>query len=175
MLEEGTRITLKAVEHDAQKYAFVRWEAYDYENDVWEIYSTDRTISFAVEGEMKLRAVFGGIVRALHIHGTTNLYGKGIYHWNFDGNFWNEELGKYEGQGDLEISIDSEYVNDIAGLFANFNIVAVESNGRNTVIEASDLVIDLGDYKAEEGWYEITVSYGSFTMTVDVMVVHAYN
>lgn len=173
MLEEGTRITLKAVEHDAQKYAFVRWEAYDYENDVWEIYSTDRTISFAVEGEMKLRAVFGGIVSALHIQGTTNLYGKGIYHWNFDGNFWNEELGKYEGQGDLEISIDSEYVNDIAGLFANFNIVAVESNGRNTVIEASDLVIDLGDYKAEEGWYEITVFYGSFTMTVNVMVVPA--
>ena len=175
MLEEGTRITLKAVEHDAQKYAFVRWEAYDYENDVWEIYSTDRTISFAVEGETKLRAVFGGIVRALHIHGTTNLYGKGIYHWNFDGNFWNEELGKYEGQGDLEISIDSEYVNDIAGLFANFNIVAVEANGRHTVIEASDLVIDLGEYKAEEGWYEITVLYGSFTMTVNVMVVPARN
>jgi len=173
MLEEGTRITLKAIEHDAQKYAFVRWEAYDYENDVWEIYSTDRTISFAVEGEMKLRAVFGGIVRALQIHQNTNLYDKGVYHWNFDGNFWNEELGKYEGQGDLEISIDSEYVNDIEGLFANFNIVAVETNGRHTVIEASDLVIDRGDYKAEEGWYEITVSYGSFTMTVNVMVVPA--
>lgn len=173
MLEEGTRITLKAIEHDAQRYAFVRWEAYDYENDVWEIYSADRTISFAVEGEMKLRAVFGGIVRELRIHENTNLYDKGVYHWNFDGIFWNEELGRYEGQGDLEISIDSEYANDIAGLFANFNIVAVETNGRHTVIEASDLVIDLGDYKAEEGWYEITVYYGSFTMTVNVMVVPA--
>ena len=173
MLEEGTRITLKAIEHDAQKYAFVRWEAYDYENDVWEIYSADRTISFAVEGEMKLRAVFGGIVRELRIHEKTNLYDKGVYHWNFDGIFWNEELGRYEGQGDLEISIDSEYANDIAGLFANFNIVAVETNGHHTVIEASELVIDLGDYKAAEGWYEITVSYGSFTMTVNVMVVPA--
>ena len=122
---------------------------------------------------MKLRAVFGGIVRELRIHENTNLYDKGVYHWNFDGIFWNEELGRYEGQGDLEISIDSEYANDIAGLFANFNIVAVETNGRHTVIEASDLVIDLGDYKAEEGWYEITVSYGSFTMTVNVMVVPA--
>ena len=124
---------------------------------------------------MKLRAVFGGIVRELRIHENTNLYEKGVYHWNFDGIFWNEELGRYEGQGDLEISIDSEYANDIAGLFANFNIVAVETNGRHTVINASDLVIDLGDYKAEEGWYEITVSYGTFTMTVNVMVVPAYN
>ena len=173
MLEEGTRITLKAIEHDAQKYAFVRWEAYDYENDVWEIYSTDRTISFAVEGEMKLRAVFGGIVRALRIHQNTNLYDKGVYHWNFDGNRWDEELGKYVGNGDLEISADSEYANDIEGLFTNFNIVAIETNGRHTVIEARELVIDLGEYKAEEGWYEITVSYGSFTMTVNVMVVPA--
>jgi hypothetical protein len=173
MLEEGTRITLKAIEHDAQKYAFVRWEAYDYENDVWEIYSTDRTISFAVEGEMKLRAVFGGIVRALQIHQNTNLYDKGVYHWNFDGNRWDEELGKYVGNGDLEISADSEYANDIEGLFTNFNIVAVETNGRHTVIEARELVIDLGEYKAEEGWYEITVFYGSFTMTVNVMVVPA--
>lgn len=171
MLEEGTRITLKAIEHDAQKYAFVRWEAYDYENDVWEIYSADRTISFAVEGEMKLRAVFGGIVRELRIHENTNLYDKGVYHWNFDGIFWNEELGRYEGQGDLVIFIDSEYANDIAGLFANFNIVAVETNGRHTAIEASELVIDLGVYKAEEGWYEITVSYGSFIMTVNVLVI----
>jgi fibro-slime domain-containing protein len=38
-----------------------------------------------------------------------------------------------------------------------------------------ELVIDLGDYKAEEGWYEITVSYGTFTMIVNVMVVPAYN
>lgn len=175
MLEEGTRITLKAIDFDARNHVFVRWEAYDYENDVWEIYSTDRNISFVVEKEMKLRAVFGGVVNALQLHANTNLYDKGVYHWNFDGNLWDEELGKHVGYGDLEISADSEYANDIAGLFTSFHIVAVETSGRHTVIEASDLVIDLGEYKAEEGWYEITVFYGAFTMTVNVMVVPERN
>jgi hypothetical protein len=175
MLEEGTRITMKAVEYNVRNCVFIRWEAYDYENDTWEIYSTDRNISFTVEGETKLRAVFGGIVRALQIHQNTNLYDKGVYHWNFDGNRWDEELGKYVGNGYVELSVDSEYADDITGLFTNFNVVAIETNGRHTVIEANELIIDLGDYRAEEGWYEITVSYGSFTMTVEVMVVPEYN
>ena len=120
---------------------------------------------------MKLRAVFGGIVYDLQMHENTNLYDKGVYHWNFGGRYWNEELGRYEGQGDIEISTDSEYVNNVAELFTNFNVIAIETTGRHTVVDASELVIDLGEYKAEEGWYQITVSYGSFTIIINVMVI----
>ena len=34
-------------------------------------------------------------------------------------------------------------------------------------------MIDLGDYKAEEGYYEVTVTYGSFTIVFNVFVLPA--
>ena len=50
-----------------------------------------------------------------------------------------------------------------------------DANGNQRVIEAHELTVDLGDYEAEEGWYQITVSYGTFTRIIDVMVLPARN
>lgn len=173
-LEEGTRVVLKAVEVDVRRQAFLRWEAYDYESNAWELYSAERSIAFTVDGDIKLRAVFGPVIQALRFHERTDLYEKGVEHWNFDGSYgiWNEELGKYVGNGDLTLYTDSEYVDGLEGLFANFHIVAYDSSGRPRAMEASDLLIDLGDYRAEEGWYEITAEYGKYIMNISVFVVN---
>lgn len=175
-VEEGSRVLLKAGAYDTDHRTFLRWEMYNYDEDVWELYSADSSITIVANSDVKLRAFFGGIVKSLRIRPNTNISDLGVEDYHFEGSgVWEEELGKYVCNGYINIYDDSEYVNDIVGLFENFNIVAVETNGRNVVIEASELVIDLGEYKAEYGWYEITVSYGSFTMTVNVMVVPAYN
>ena len=174
--EEDSRVLLKAGVYDTAHRVFLRWEIYNYDEDVWELYSGDSSITIVANSDVKLRAIFGGIVKWLRIRPNTNISNLGVEDYHFEeSGVWEEALGKYVCNGYINIYDDSEYVNDIVGLFENFNIVAVETNGRNVVIEASELVIDLGEYKAEYGWYEITVSYGSFTMTVNVMVVPAYN
>ena len=100
------------------------------------------------------------------------LYEAGVVHWNFDDvGHWDEELGRYIACGNIDLYADSEYATDIEKLFDHFHIFAADCNGHRQQISREDLTIDLGDYKAEEGWYEITVSYGSFTMTVNVMVL----
>jgi hypothetical protein len=102
------------------------------------------------------------------------LYGEGVQDWNFSdqGNF-DDALGKYIAYGNIEIFEDSIYANDIESIFDSFRIVTVNIAGQHKVIEASELRIELGDYKAEEGWYQITVSYGTFTRIIDVMVLPA--
>lgn len=175
--EEGTTIVLEAVIPNSMVRTFLGWHKFDYATGEWKIYSPNKTLTLVVEewaeGEIRLRPVYGYVTRNLdmYVMDPDALYEAGVQHWNFDDmGYWDEELGRYIAYGNIDLYADSEYVNDIEGLFANFNIVAVDSNGRHTVINASDLVIDLGEYKAEEGWYKITVSYGSFTMNVDVMV-----
>ena len=112
----------------------------------------------------------------MYVMGHNELYEAGVQHWNFDDmGYWDETLGRYIACGNIDLYADSEYATDIARLFENFHIVAVDCNGHHQQISHEDLTIDLGDYKAEEGWYEIKVSYGSFTMTVNVMVLPAEN
>ena len=89
-----------------------------------------------------------------------------------------DEIGNYDGTRVIPKFMvpllklnENVYLNDIAGIFDNFRIVATSTNGSRTIVDASQLVIDLGDYKAEVGWYEITVTYGTYVMFVNVIVM----
>jgi len=181
-IEEGTTIVLEAVIPNPMYRTFLGWNKFDYETGEWKLYSTNKTLTLVVEesaeGEIRLRPVYGYVTRNLEMYvmGHNELYEAGVEHWNFDDmGYWDEELGRYIACGNIDLYADSEYATDIAKLFENFHIFAADCNGHRQQISHEDLTIDLGDYKAEEGWYEIKVSYGSFTMTIDVMVLPAEN
>ncbi|MBE6566548.1 MAG: hypothetical protein E7659_05525 [Ruminococcaceae bacterium] len=181
-IEEGTTIVLEAVIPNPMYRAFLGWNKFDYETGEWKLYSTNKILTLVVEesaeGEIRLRPVYGYVTRNLEMYvmGHNKLYEAGVQHWNFDDmGYWDEELGRYIACGNIDLYADSEYATDIAKLFENFHIFAADCNGHRQQISHEDLTIDLGDYKAEEGWYEIKVSYGSFTMTVNVMVMPAEN
>ena len=173
-IEEGTTIVLEAVIPNSMYRAFLGWNKFDYETGEWKLYNNNKTITVVVEGEIRLRPVYGYVTRNVEMHAMDHdaLYEAGVQHWNFDDmGYWDEELGRYVAFGNIDLYADSEYATDIEKFFDNFYIFAVDYNGNHKQISREDLTIDLGDYKEEEGWYEITVSYGSFTMTVNVMVM----
>ena len=175
-LEEGTEIVLNAIPNNSNMRVFVAWEAFNINSGEWEIYSTEQSIAIVVDGELRLRPVFDYITKDVKMYENDSfkLYGEGVQDWNFSdqGNF-DDALGKYIAYGNIEIFEDSRYANDIESIFDSFRIVTVNVAGQHKVIEASELTIELGDYKAEEGWYQITVSYGTFTRIIDVMVLPA--
>jgi hypothetical protein len=177
-LEEGTEIRLQAIGTDPYKRVFVAWNVFNYETGEWELYSTDEEILIVVDGKMMLRPVFNYVIEEvkMYVMNSFELRAAGLQHWNFDDTgYWDEGLGHYVAQSNMEIYEDSIYANDMESLFGLFHIVAMDANGNRRVIEARELTVDLGDYEAEEGWYQITVSYGTFTRIIDVVVLPARN
>jgi hypothetical protein len=168
--EEDSRIILKAGVYAPTRCAFLRWETYNYHEDVWELYSTDSSISVVVDSDIKIRAIFGGIVEGLRIQPNTNISSLGVEDYHFEQNgYWDEELGKYVSHGHIILRTDSECANDITLLFKHMNYVAIETNGRHTVIEAEDLAITLGE-DASHDWYTLVISYGTYMMQIDVTI-----
>jgi hypothetical protein len=149
-----------------------------YAKHVEELYSTDEEILIVVDGKMMLRPVFNYVIEEvkMYVMNSFELRAAGLQHWNFDDTgYWDEGLGHYVAQSNMEIYEDSIYANDMESLFGLFHIVAMDANGNRRVIEARELTVDLGDYEAEEGWYQISVSYGTFTRIIDVVVLPARN
>lgn len=173
-VEDSTPITMKAIVADPQHRMFLGWYGYDYETDRWVLLGTDTTFTTVVTQDTKILARFGAIVNGIQLHQQTSIHDKGVENIFVESQgIWNDELSSYACNGEIVIYANSSYANDIAGIFENFNIIACDTNGRHTKIDASDLVIDLGDYKAEEGYYEVTVTYGSFTIEFRVFVLPA--
>ena len=174
-VEEGKTVILKATERT--NYSFVGWYATDYNNyGEWEIYSTDATVAVKAKSNIILAPVYMPLIVGLQMHEKADVYEAGVMNYDLSGiefGSWDEELGCYFAQGYIELYATSEYATDIKTFFENFNIISIDGNGRHRQISYEDLTF--GDYNAEEGWYEIKVSYGSFTMTVDVMVLPAEN
>jgi hypothetical protein len=136
----------------------------------------DKNLAITITEKMELIAKFDFATCDLSFYATNNEdLNKGDIHWTFEpsNRIWDEELGKFVGYGEINLITSDEnvYLNDIAGIFDNFRIVATSTNGSHTIVDASQLVIDLGDYKAEVGWYEITVTYGTYVMFVNVIVM----
>jgi len=174
VVEEGETVILKATERT--NYSFVGW--YYDNNGEWEIYSTDATVAVKAERDIILApvSVYMPPIVGLRIHEKADIYGAGVISYDLCGaefGYWDEELGCYFARGHIDLYANSD-ASDIEKLFDSFNIISIDSNGHHRQISSEDLTFDLGNYnKDKEGWYEIKVSYGSFTMTIDVTVLRA--
>ena len=180
-VEEGTTITLKAIienNHFIKEYVFNGWYAINYETGKWELISSDEILTFTMEKNMKIEAVYNFAFDSLKIYGLhkPEIQEAGVTHLHFEENgYWSEEENSYILHGNIDIHADSEYIEDLSMMFENFHIVARKTNGEHRRIYKSDLKFNFEEYKAEEGWYRITISYESITMYVDVFVMPARN
>ena len=170
--EDGSIVILKAVEYqDSVMRTFLGWYEYDVEDRVWKLFSTDKNVAVTVDGAKRILGKYGAATIAMEVYETELAVGNGAAYFYIDPNaYYDEELGCYVSVGNIELQTESVYVNDLAKLFGDVTLIATKINGDIVEVSADDLMIELGSYKAESGWYNIVVKYGTLMIRMDVFL-----
>ena len=173
-LEEGTTFILSAEEYDHNHLCFKGWYVINEETHELELYSKELVAAFVAGEYTEITYVYERPTVGIEFYQSAgNLeQNAGIIGYNFDGasnGIWDEEYGCFLARGHIEVYSTA----DMNSIFNNFKMIAVGADGRHEIISAADLTVETVEGRAEEGWYQIAVSYGSFTMILDVYVIPA--
>ena len=170
--EDGSIVILKAVEYqDSVMRTFLGWYEYDVEDRVWKLFSTDKNVAVTVDGAKRILGKYGYATVGMEVYETDLIAENGAAYFYIDPNaYYDEELGCYVSAGNIELQTDSVYVNDLAKLFGDVTLIATKINGDIVEVSADDLMIELGSYKTESGWYNIVVKYGTLMIRMDVFI-----
>jgi len=170
--EDGSIVILKAVEYENNAMrVFLGWYEYDLEDRVWKIFSTDKNVAVTVDGAKRILVKYGYATVGIEVYETDFVTENGVSYINIEPDtYYDEELGCYVCTGSIEVEIGSEYVENLAKIFEDVTLITTNSNGNITEVSANDLIIELGAYKPEIGWYNIVVKYGTLTIKLYVSV-----
>jgi len=168
--EDGSTVILKAVDPGSTARTFLGWYEYDSEERAWKLFSTDKSLAVTVDGSKSILAKYGYATVGIEVYETTVITENGAYLNISPVSYYDEELGCYVCEGSVELQIDSKYVEDLAGLFEDATLVAMNSGGEIAEVSANDLIIELGSYNAEGGWYDIVVKYGTLIINIDLFI-----
>lgn len=169
--DEDSVLILKAGEYNSQNRAFLGWYEYDVENGGWEALSTDESVAITVNGDRRIRCKFGYATTNIEVYDNYAIYEKGVNYFYIDSNTTYDEItGKYVTYGCIDLLISSEYADNLEKLFSDANIFVKKYDGSWSKVNANDIVLDLGSYKPENGWYTIVLKYGTLVVNIDVYV-----
>jgi hypothetical protein len=99
------------------------------------------------------------------------IYEKDVNYFYIEENATYDEItGKYVTYGCIDLLISSEYVDNLEKLFSDANIFVGKCDGSWSKVNANDIVLDLGSYKPEYGWYTIVLKYETIVVNIDVCV-----
>jgi hypothetical protein len=169
--DEDSVLILKAGEFNSQIYEFLGWYEYDVENREWKAFSTDESVAITVNGDRKIRCKFGYATTNIKVYENGAIYEKDVNYFYIEENATYDEItGKYVTYGCIDLLISSEYVDNLEKLFSDANIFVGKCDGSWSKVNANDIVLDLGSYKPEYGWYTIVLKYETIVVNIDVCV-----
>ena len=168
--EDGSVVILKTVEQDSTARTFLGWYEYDTAERVWKIFSTDKNVAVTLDRSKRILAKYGYATVGIEVYATEAISENGAYINIEPDTHYDGELGCYVCSGSIELQTDSAYLNDLGGLFEDATFIAINSIGEMVEVSANDLIIELGSYNAEGGWYDVVVKYGTVIINVDLFV-----
>ena len=170
--EEGSVVVLKAMDLEGNGMrTFLGWYEYDKEDKALKLFSTDKSIAVTVDSAKKIVAKYGYAIVNMEAYDTDLITENGATYFNINGDAqYDQALGCYVCAGNVELETGSVYANDLSKLFEDLTLIATKSNGEIVEVSAQDLIIELGSYKAESGWYTIVVICGTLRINFEVFL-----